>query len=120
MRRAASLIRWAEPWCIVRISAHANFATGGPMKTLLIASTIGFALASGSAMAADLPLKSPAPVVSWTGCYVDGGIGYGLWNQKHYAEFDTPFTPESPTVNTGGEGWLGRAGGGCDFQIGSN
>jgi outer membrane immunogenic protein len=89
------------------------------MKKLLIVSTIGLALASGSAVAADLPLKTPAPVVGWTGCYVDGGIGYGLWNQKHYAEFDTPFTAESPTVNTGGEGWLGRAGGGCDFQIGS-
>ncbi|MGA8817301.1 MAG: porin family protein, partial [Xanthobacteraceae bacterium] len=40
-----------------------------------------------AASAADLmPLKAPmpAPVMSWTGCYVDGGWGYGMWNQDHY------------------------------------
>lgn len=39
----------------------------------------------GAASAADMgmPYKAPLPpppVVSWTGCYVDGGWGYGVWN----------------------------------------
>src|ERR1700681_4138415 len=25
----------------------------------------------------------PMPVYDWSGCWVSGGIGYGLWNQDH-------------------------------------
>ncbi len=45
------------------------------------------ALAVGSAMAADMPvkapmlMKAPPPAYSWTGCYIGGGGGYGMWNQ---------------------------------------
>jgi outer membrane immunogenic protein len=64
-----------------------------------------------------LPPPPPAPAYSWTGCYVDAGAGYGFWNQEH----NTTFPPEegfSTTVTTtdGGRGWLGRFGGGCDYQ----
>jgi outer membrane immunogenic protein len=88
-------------------------------------------LLSSSAFAADLSpvpnYKAPPlpPPVSWTGCYVDGGVGYGLWKQDHYGELSTgtsfvpPFTPVTPSASTGGEGWLGRIGAGCDYQIGS-
>jgi len=100
------------------------------MKAVLIASSIsiGFALATGSASAADLlPLKSPPPIYSWTGCYIDAGVGYGMWNQNHYAEtYPAPapvlplYTPLDLSTTTGGQGWLGRVGGGCDYQVGSS
>lgn len=91
------------------------------MKRLLLSTLAGFALASSSAFAADLvPLKAPyappPPPVSWTGCYLDGGIGYGMWNQDEYTNL--PTGPTSTTVINGGRGWLGRFGGGCDYQVG--
>jgi outer membrane immunogenic protein len=96
------------------------------MKTLLAASLTGFALLSGSAMAADLPPAPPvykapavvAPTYTWTGCYVEGGGGYGLFNQDHYAETDPGFVQTTAKTNTGGRGWYGTAGGGCDYQVG--
>jgi len=71
---------------------------------------IAFA-AFGLARAADMP----PPVYNWTGCYINGGVGYGMWKQDHYGEVGT--LVETPTVSTGGEGWLGRVGGGCDYQF---
>ena len=70
-----------------------------------------------AASAADLmPLKAPmpAPVMSWTGCYVDGGWGYGMWNQDH----------NTRTAPVGHQRYHhrwrprldGQFGGGCDYQ----
>lgn len=102
------------------------------MKGLLIASLIGLSLASGSAFAADIPVTatpnpglsaplppSPPPVYTWTGCYINGGVGYGMWKQDHYGEELAPLTQLTPTVSTGGESWAGTVGAGCDYQIGS-
>lgn len=92
------------------------------MKRLLLASSVGFALASGSALAADMAVKAPLappPVYSWTGCYIDGGAGYGVGNQDHYAETFPGLVALEPTTTAGGRGWLGRVGGGCDYQAGS-
>jgi outer membrane immunogenic protein len=75
-----------------------------------------------AASAADMPLKAPfaqpPTAYAWTGCYVDAGGGYGLWNQDH----STSSPGFATTVNTtdGGRGWLGRFGGGCDYQLGGN
>ena len=94
------------------------------MNKLLIA-TAAVALATvGTASAADLPVKAPPmvapPVVySWTGCYVSGGLGYGMWNQDHQESFLNGF-PDSRNQTDGGRGWLGRAGVGCDYQAGSS
>ena len=91
------------------------------MKKLLLASFACVALASSSALAADMPLKAllpPAPAPTWTGCYVDGGAGYGLWNQDHYVT--NPTLGTTVTTTDGGRGWLGRVGGGCDYQLGGN
>ena len=71
-----------------------------------------------AASAADMgmPLKAPAPpppVLSWTGCYVDGGLGYGFWDQDHYVT-NGPIT--TVTTTDGGRGWMGKVGGGCDYQ----
>lgn len=93
------------------------------MKKLLTASVLIVGTAC-SAFAADLgpvykapaaPLPAPPPP-SWTGCYVDGGAGYGLWNIDHFSNpsIDGDF---STTTTSGGRGWLGTVGGGCDYQF---
>jgi outer membrane immunogenic protein len=54
------------------------------MKRLLMALTAGAAF-SAPGMAADMAAKAPlraAPIAyapSWTGFYIGGGGGYGLW-----------------------------------------
>src|SRR5208282_4006145 len=90
------------------------------MKKLLLASFACVALASGSALAADMPLKAelpPAPAPTWTGCYVDAGAGYGMWNIDQHTETLPGLVTTSTTITDGGRGWLGRFGGGCDYQF---
>jgi outer membrane immunogenic protein len=91
------------------------------MKKLLLVSLSAFALTSGAALAADIALKAPPsalpapPAANWTGCYVDGGAGYGMWNRNHF--FFSSTTSTSPPEDGSGRGWLGRFGGGCDYQF---
>jgi outer membrane immunogenic protein len=60
----------------------------------------------------------PPPVANWTGCYVNGGGGYGMWNQDSYFEtFPAPFVPLAANATNGGRGWFGVVGGGCDYQL---
>lgn len=79
-----------------------------------------------AASAADMrmPLKAPLPppVVSWTGCYIDGGWGYGMSNLDQSDNVLTApgFVPASGTYTIGGRGWLGRIGAGCDYQFPSS
>jgi outer membrane immunogenic protein len=55
------------------------------MKKLLLALTAAAAF-SGSAFAADLPARTytkaapPIMAPSWTGFYIFGGVGGGLWS----------------------------------------
>lgn len=95
------------------------------MKRLLTASVLVIATVC-SAYAADLrpayrspPMAPPPPPApSFTGCYVNGGGGYGLWNIDHFGNPDVDgFTTNTST--SGGRGWLGTVGGGCDYQFGS-
>jgi len=96
------------------------------MKRTLAASLV-FALASTAAFAADMPppAAAPPPVYKtapppgpiWTGCYLDGGVGYGLWNIDHNFETSPGLASLSSTTTNGGRGWLGRVGGGCDYQF---
>jgi outer membrane immunogenic protein len=77
-----------------------------------------------SASAADMPakapiLKAPATVAtSWTGFYVNGGIGYGMW-----AADTTTINPITgacflcTTQVQGGKGWLAKIGAGYDYQF---
>ena len=90
-------------------------------KLLIATAAVAFATA-GAASAADLPTKAPpmvaaAPALSWTGCYIDAGVGYGMWNQNESEFFGGVNTG---TYTTGGKGWLGRFGGGCDYQFNSS
>ena len=94
-------------------------------KTLLACSVL--AVLSGGAFAADIPApppayapvyKAPPPAPSFTGCYIDGGVGYGVSNIDHNGETIPGLVATSSTTTGGGRGWLGRAGGGCDYQFG--
>ena len=85
------------------------------MKKVLLATLAVVALASGSALAADmaLPAKAPPPPPpSWTGCYVSGGVGYGMLDDERFGT-----DPTRPTSTSAGKGWLGAFGGGCDYQF---
>jgi outer membrane immunogenic protein len=90
------------------------------MKKLLTASVLVIGTVY-SAYAADLrpayksPPPAPPPPPTFTGCYVNGGAGYGLWNIDHFANGTTL----TNTSTSGGRGWLGTVGGGCDYQFGS-
>ena len=95
------------------------------MKKLVLA-LAAVAAFSGSALAADLPAAPvyskapvmPAPVYNWTGFYIFGGGGGGLWDA------DT-FTLNPVTGNCvlcahqtqGGSGYFGTVGAGYDWQF---
>jgi outer membrane immunogenic protein len=106
------------------------------MKKMLIA-LAAVAAFTGSASAADLPARMPVkavpipvPVATWTGCYIGGGGGYGLWNQENTGYLEVPGgvfdgirqtvtsrTRVTETVTTGGRGYFGTVQGGCDYQF---
>ncbi len=59
----------------------------------------------------------PAPAMTWTGCYVAGGGGAGLMTTNHHAETFPGLVPLTAATDSGGQGWMGIAGGGCDYQF---
>ena len=84
------------------------------MKKLTLAAAALVAL-TGSAIAADLPRKAPAavapaplPVATWTGCYLTGGVGYGMWNQDNQA-FMVVYRCRPNTLMVGAVGSAGSA-----------
>jgi outer membrane immunogenic protein len=94
------------------------------MKKLVIALAAA-ATFSAPAIAADMAAKAPmraAPVAyapSWTGCYIAGGGGYGMWNQENtQLAAGPPVTVVAGTQTNGGRGYFGTVGGGCDYQFG--
>jgi len=98
------------------------------MNKILIAAATLAAFATTS-YAADLPARMPvkampAPVaMTWTGCYVGAGGGYGMWNQDHRttdAAGAVPGGSSTLSSTTGGRGWFGTAQLGCDYQFDQN
>jgi outer membrane immunogenic protein len=91
------------------------------MKKLILAAT-GLVALGGSAFAADMAAPvykappPPAPVYSLSGCYIDGGVGYGMWDADHVGEA-VDGVPFELSNTSGGRGWLGRVGVGCDYQV---
>jgi outer membrane immunogenic protein len=85
------------------------------VSSLLIAAPLSVAGAADMSM----PLKAPPayspPAYSWTGCYIDGGGGFALWNQDSYTQ--AVGGAASVSTTTGGRGWMGLVGGGCDYQF---
>src|SRR5215472_16916080 len=94
---------------------------GDFMKRFILALAV-LATVSGSALAADLAAKArpslaaTAPGYPWGGCYVDGGAGFGLWNQDNFSE-SSPGVRLTADQTSGGRGWFGQIGGGCDYQF---
>src|ERR1700694_4184240 len=91
------------------------------MKKLLLGSFGALTMGGSAAIAADMPLKAPPPVVvwSWTGCYI-GIEGGGAWGRSRHDSFSqiSPLNNFTPWFNVSG----GLAGGefGCNQQFGGN
>jgi outer membrane immunogenic protein len=103
--------------------------SGGDMsgsKFILSAAVLGTLLGIGSASAADLPArtysKAPAPIVapSWTGFYIFGGAGGGLWAADSATVLTPTGFPLSLNQRLGGSGWYGTVGAGYDWQFNSS
>jgi outer membrane immunogenic protein len=91
------------------------------MNKLLLGSFVALTMGGSAAIAADMPLKAPPPVVwSWTGCYVgiEGGGAFG--RSRHDAVFPGLGAANqiTPWFDVSG----GLAGGeyGCNQQFGGN
>lgn len=92
------------------------------MKKIAIVLTALAAL-TGSAVAADLPTRTydKAPIAmapSWTGLYIFGGVGGGLWD-ANTSSYVTATGTCLICVNNkqGGDGWLATVGAGYDWQF---
>jgi outer membrane immunogenic protein len=99
------------------------------MKNFL---AIGWALAISAfpAMAADMPLKTlppPAPLFSWTGCYLGGNLG-GIWRTTDNvlvgvvdggSGFGAAVAAGAipAAFDTGGLGWIVGGQAGCNYQV---
>ncbi|HET7848583.1 MAG TPA: outer membrane beta-barrel protein [Pseudolabrys sp.] len=95
----------------------------GTKLATLVAALVGLG-ATQLAWAADMPVKAPitkAPAAvapAWTGFYVNGGFGYGMWTAD-----TTTIDPATGLCNLcvtqtqGGKGWLGVVGLGYDYQF---
>jgi outer membrane immunogenic protein len=126
---SACLLQTGQQWPeqiydIDHVIFPANFPAcwGDDMKPMMIGAAIA-ALIATPALSADLavkaptPLPPPVPVVNWTGCYANAAAGYGMFNQDHQLLFDGSPYYGDPSTTTGGRGWLGLVGGGCDYQF---
>jgi outer membrane immunogenic protein len=90
------------------------------MKKFLLASVALIAL-TGAASAADLaarpyvkaPMMPVAP--SWTGFYIFGGAGGGIWDADSHTNFGG--APQTIDQRVGGDGWFGTVGAGYDWQF---
>ena len=97
------------------------------MKKLVLALT-AVAAFTGSASAADLGArpyaKAPAPLppvyYNWTGFYIFGGAGGGLWNADNNVRTFPGGVDLTRDQRMGGDGWFGTVGIGYDWQMGGN
>jgi outer membrane immunogenic protein len=75
----------------------------------------------GGASAADLAVKAPppapAPVYNWTGFYIFGGAGGGLWAADQHIQETATGIPLTIDQRQGGSGWFGTVGLGYDWQF---
>ena len=95
------------------------------MKKLVLALS-ALAAFTGSAMAADMApryTKAPAPMAvapSWTGFYLFGGAGGGIYDADNYWYNNTTGAPFVVSQKLGGDGWFGTVGAGYDWQFNSS
>lgn len=92
------------------------------MKKLVLALTAAAAF-SAPAFAADMApryAKAPvavAPAVSWTGCWISGGGGYGISRTDRDSRDAVTGVLNVSNGTSGSDGWLATAGVGCDYQF---
>src|SRR3954469_21186325 len=93
------------------------------MKKVLLALT-ALAAVTGSASAADLGArpyaKAPmavAPAYNWTGFYIFGGGGAGLWAADSNVQTAPGAVAITRDQRLGGSGWFGTVGAGYDWQF---
>jgi outer membrane immunogenic protein len=93
------------------------------MKKILLALT-AVAAFTGSASAADLAArpytKAPAPVAAaynWTGFYIFGGGGGGIWDADTHTQTVPGGVPLTIDQRVGGDGFFGTVGAGYDWQF---
>jgi outer membrane immunogenic protein len=94
------------------------------MKKILLALTAVAAM-TASASAADLAArpytKAPAPIAvapSWTGFYIFGGGGGGVWDADTHTQATVGGAPIlGINQRQGGDGWFGTVGAGYDWQV---
>jgi outer membrane immunogenic protein len=103
------------------------------MKRLFLGSValVALSLGTSAAFAAEkrvpayVPPPPPAPVYTWSGCYVGGSAGYGTGNSQHFATAGTTFIGANPipagtaiTDSFDLSGFIGGFQGGCNWQWG--
>ena len=92
------------------------------MKKLVVALT-AIAAFTAPALAADMApryAKAPAPVApvyNWTGFYIFGGGGGGLWAADQHVQTTGAGIPLTIDQRQGGSGWFGTVGLGYDWQL---
>ena len=93
------------------------------MKRLVVALT-ALAAFTGSALAADMApryAKAPAPmapIYNWTGFYIFGGGGGGIWSADSNVNTFPGAVALTRDQRMGGDGWFGTVGAGYDMQFG--
>jgi outer membrane immunogenic protein len=91
-------------------------------KLFLSVAVLSASLGVGSASAADLPARTytkapiPAPIYNWTGFYISGGGGYGMWDASQDTR-NAAGTILSISQRSGGDGYFGTVGAGYDWQF---
>jgi len=93
------------------------------MKKLAITLTALAAL-TAPALAADMAVKAPmyqppVPAYNWTGFYIFGGGGGGLWNADSNVVSFPGGIARTRDERLGGSGWFGTVGAGYDWQVGT-
>jgi outer membrane immunogenic protein len=96
------------------------------MRYLVVALLAATTLGVGAAAASDLPVRqapapmySPTPVYNWTGFYVGGHIG-GAWSNADISDpTGVNFAPAGVAIGNNGNGFLGGAQIGYNWQTGN-
>src|SRR5207244_11765571 len=106
-----------------------GLAVGDFRKKEVVLALAVVVVTTTAASAADLAARPynniPAPVASWTGFYVFGGGGSGLWAADSNVvvtvpgAFGPPGSALTRDLRLGGSGWFGTVGVGYDWQAGN-
>jgi outer membrane immunogenic protein len=94
---------------------------GNFMKKFTIA-LAAIAAFTAPALAADMPARAPvyqppAPVYNWTGFWIAGGGGGGLWSADSHVVALPSGLGLTRNHRLGGSGWFGTVGAGWDWQV---